>query len=222
MWMSVEGILYGFIDESEMMHALVKRVVDGYMTMLDQLEEQGLIYAGENLIHTTGAWTGDLLAPGFDVEKPRTQDVWMYAMAQAFTTVSPAMYEEYEIEPLMPLFNRFGMVYYGCCDPLELKMDAVKRIPHVRKISVSPWADREKMAEQIGGDYVVFNKPNPVFLAGTVFDENLIRKDLECTLEICKRTGSPLEFAFKDISTLRYDPLRLKQLNDIAMKAMGA
>ncbi|MFP3090845.1 hypothetical protein LQZ21_11025 [Treponema sp. TIM-1] len=222
MWMSVEGILYGIIDEPEMMHALVQRVVEGYMVMLDQLEEQGLIYAGENLIHTTGAWTDELPAPGFDPEKPRTQDVWMYAMAQALGTVSPDMYEEYEIEHLMPLFKRFGLVYYGCCDPLELKMDAVKRIPHVRKISISPWANREKMAEQIGSAYVASNKPNPAFLAGTVFNGDMVREDLERTLELCKRTGSPLEFAFKDISTVRYDPLRLKQVNDIAMKVVGS
>jgi hypothetical protein len=218
MWMSVEGILYALIDEPEMMHALVSRVVEGYMTMLDQLEEQCLVYSGENLIHCTGAFTDDLPSPDFNPEKPKTQDVWMYAMAQVFATISPAMFEEYEIDHLMPLFRRFGMVYYGCCDPLEGKMQSVKRIPHLRKISVSPWADREKCAEQIGSDYVVSNKPNPAFVAGSAFNEEQVRKDLEETKEICGRTCSPVEFIFKDISTVRHEPLRLKQWGEIAMK----
>jgi hypothetical protein len=142
----------------------------------------------------------------------------MYAMAQPFATVSPAMFEEYEINYLMPLFERFGLVYYGCCDPLEGKMNEVKRIPHLRKISVSPWAKRESCAEQIGRGYVLSNKPNPAFIAGTTFDEDLIRKDLESTREICKRYGCPLEYAFKDISTVKNDPLRLKREAEIAME----
>jgi hypothetical protein len=142
----------------------------------------------------------------------------MYAMAQVFATVSPAMFEEYEINYLMPLFERFGLVYYGCCDPLEGKMNEVKRIPHLRKISVSPWAKREPCAEQIGGDYVLSNKPNPAFLANTTFHEDIIRKDLETTRDICGRYGCPLEFIFKDISTVKNDPLRLKTLGEIAMR----
>ncbi|MDR1929916.1 MAG: hypothetical protein LBQ44_04720 [Treponema sp.] len=222
MWMSVEGILYGLIDDPDMMHVLVKRVVDGYMAMLDQLQEQRLLYHSQNLVHCTGAYTDELPAPGFDPEKPRTQDIWMYAMAQVFATVSPAMFEEYEIDYLMPLFERFGMVYYGCCDPLEGKMDSVKRIPHLRKISVSPWAKRESCAEQIGGAYVLSNKPNPAFLADTVFHEDVVREDLENTREICRRYGCPLEFIFKDISTVKNDPLRLKAVGKIAMQVACA
>jgi hypothetical protein len=219
MWMSITGVLYGIIDQSDMMHALIGRVVQGYMTMLDQLEELNLIYKyPQATVHTTGAWTDELPAPGFGERKPATRDLWMYAMAQAFATVSPAMFEEYEINYLMPLFERFGLVYYGCCDPLEDRMDKVKRIPHVRKISVSPWAKRERCAEQLGGDYVVSNKPNPAFLADTSFHGDLVREDLENTREICRRYGCPLEFIFKDISTVKNDPLRLKALGEIAMR----
>jgi hypothetical protein len=219
MWMSITGILYGIIDQSDMMHALIGRVVQGYMTMLDQLENLSLIYKyPQATVHTTGAWTDELPAPGFGERKAETKDLWMYAMAQAFATVSPAMFEEYEINYLMPLFKRFGLVYYGCCDPLEDRMDKVKRIPHVRKISVSPWAKRESCAEQIGKDYVVSSKPNPAFIADTVFDEEGVKKDLETTREICRRYGCPLEYAFKDISTLKNDPARLFKEAEIAMK----
>ncbi|MDR1576071.1 MAG: hypothetical protein LBS37_08715 [Treponema sp.] len=223
MWMSITDVIYGIIDESEKMHALINRMVEAYMSMLDQLEAQNLIYGyPQALIHTTGAWTDELPAPGYGERNPGTKDLWMYAMAQPLTTVSPAMFEEYEINYLMPLFERFGLVYYGCCEPLELKMKIVKRIPHLRKVSVSPWANRESCAEQLGADYVVSSKPNPAFLAEDSFDGERVRKDLEKTREICKRYGCPVEFIFKDISTVRNDPGRLTEEAGIAMQvAMG-
>ncbi|MDR1949872.1 MAG: hypothetical protein LBQ38_10815, partial [Spirochaetaceae bacterium] len=88
-WMSVEGALYGLVDNPDMMHALAKRMADGYMLLLDQLEEQGLLCHSQALIHCTGAFTDDLPAPGFRAEKPRTKDIWMFGLAQMFSTVSP-------------------------------------------------------------------------------------------------------------------------------------
>ncbi|MDR1444798.1 MAG: hypothetical protein LBI94_07960 [Treponema sp.] len=217
-WMSVEGALYGLVDNPDMMHALAKRMAGGYIVMLDQLEEQGLLCHSQALIHCTGAFTEDLPAPGFDPAKPRTRDIWMFGLAQMFAAVSPAMFEEYEIEYMKPIFERFGLVYYGCCDPLDGKMKEVRKIPHLRKISMSPWANKERGAEEIGKDYVFSNKPNPAFIAGTSFDQDLVRGDLRTTREICSRRGCPLEFIFKDISTLCNRPERLKQWAAIAME----
>jgi hypothetical protein len=216
-WMSVGGALNGLVEDPEMMHAMVKRMADGYMIMLDQLEEQGLLCHSQALIHCTGAFTDDLPAPGFDPAKPRTKDIWMFGLAQMLTTVSPAMFEEYEINYMMPIFKRFGLVYYGCCDPLDHKMNQVRKIPKERKISMSPWAKKERGAEEIGGNYVFSNKPNPAFIAYDSFDEDLVRKDLEETRDICRRFGCPLEIIFKDISTVFNQPGRLKKWADIAM-----
>jgi hypothetical protein len=126
------------------------------------------------------------------------------------------MFEEYEINYMMPIFERFGLVYYGCCDPLDGKMKEVKRIPHLRKVSMSPWANKERGAGEIGRDYVFSNKPNPAFIAA--FNEEVIRKDLEETRAICEKNGCPLEFIFKDISTVAHEPMNLKKCADIAME----
>jgi hypothetical protein len=217
-WMSVEGALYGLVDKPEMMHALAKRIVEGYMSALDQVEDQGLLCHSQALIHCTGAFTDDLPAPGFNPEKPRTKDIWMFGLAQMFSTVSPAMFEEYEIDYMMPIFERFGLVYYGCCDPLDGKMKEVRKIPHLRKISMSPWVNKERGAEQIGKDYVFSNKPNPAFISA--FNEDVVRKDLEQTRAVCEKYGCPLEFIFKDISTVGHEPLRLKKWADIAMETV--
>ena len=220
MYMSVGGALEGLVDDPDMMHALVQRMADGYMIMLDQLEDQGLLCHSQALIHCTGAFTDDLPAPGFNPDKPRLKDLWAKGLAQMLTTVSPAMFEEYEINYMLPIFERFGLVYYGCCDPLDHKMKEVRRIPNLRKISMSPWVNKERGAGEIGGDYVFSSKPNPAFIAYESFDENMVRKDLESTRDICSRYGCPLEFIFKDISTVYKDPVRLKKWADIAMKVV--
>ena len=112
----------------------------------------------------------------------------------------------------------FGMLYYGCCDRLDDRLDLVKKIPHVKKVSCSPWSDRERFAENIGPELIMSNKPTPAFVAGDSFDGDVIQKDLERTVEAARRNNVNLEFILKDISTVRYQPERLTQWAEIAMK----
>jgi len=220
-WMGVEGALYALVDRPEFMHALVRRVVANNMAFLDQLEKQGLLCEPQPLVHCTGAWTDDLPAPGFDPRRPRTRDLWMMSMAQMFSTVSPAMHDEFEIEPCMPLFKRFGLVYYGCCEPLDRKMAQVRKIPNLRKVSMSPWVDEEIGAAAIGGDFVYSRKPNPALLAAPSFDERAIRAHIKASVDICAKHGCPLELIMKDISTVKYEPQRLFKWARIAMEEAG-
>ncbi|HOJ40141.1 MAG TPA: hypothetical protein PK644_06730, partial [bacterium] len=217
-WMGVEAALITMADRPDYMHRLLSRMTEGYLSLLDQLEDRGLLCQPQSLIHCTGAWTDEIPAPGYNPEKPRTKDIWMFGLAQMLGTVSPKMFLEFEVAYTSRLCERFGLVYYGCCDPLHDKIDQVRLIPHVRKISMSPWANQERGAEAIGRDFVFSRKPNPAFLAGPSFDEELVRKDLQQTKEICQRYGCSLEFILKDISTVGYQPERLFRWAKIAME----
>jgi len=217
-WMGVENALLAMVDKPDYMHQILSRMTSGYLSLLDQLEEKGLLCGVQSIIHCTGAWTDQLPAASYNPEKPRTKDIWMYGLAQMLGTVSPAMFKEFEVDYTSKIAARFGLVYYGCCDPLHDKIDQVRLIPHVRKISISPWADEEKAAERIGSDFVFSRKPNPAFVATVSFDPELVRKDLARTKEICARYGCSLEFILKDISTVRYQPQRLFQWARIAME----
>ncbi len=217
-WMGVEAALYAIMDRPQFMHALAGRMTEGYLSLLDQLEQQGLLCGPQYLIHCTGAYTTELPAPGFDPGRPRTRDIWMFGLAQMFATVSPAMFREFEVEYSSRICARFGLVYYGCCDPLDRKMDEVRMIPNVRKVSMSPWTDQERGAAEIGRRYVFSRKPSPAMLAGSAFDPDRVRGDLEATRAICRRSGSPLELILKDISTVGYRPERLFQWARIAME----
>ena len=214
----VENILYDLADRPEFLHQIITRYTEVSLSMLDQLEAKGLLGHGQTLIHCSGAYTDELPAPGFNPERPRAKDLWTLGMAQLFSTVSPAMHEEFELEYAVRWYSRFGLAYYGCCEPLHAKMDMVRKIPNVRKISMSPWVNVEKGAEQIGRDYVFSRKPNPAFLAASTWEPGIIEEDLRETLGKCRRYGCPTEFILKDLSTVNYKPQRIWEWADLAMK----
>ncbi len=221
-WMGVENALYTIADRPDFMHKIVDRMTRAYLSQIDQLEAQGLLCRTQPLVHCTGAYTDELPAPGYDENRPRAKDLWMYGLAQMFSTVSPAMFDEFEITYASRICERFGLVYYGCCDPLDGKMAQVRKLPGVRKVSISPWANQERGAREIGGDYVFSRKPNPAFLASMSFQPDYVRADLQETVRLCRENNCPLEMILKDISTVRQQPQRLWEWEKIAMSvAMG-
>jgi len=145
----------------------------------------------------------------------------MFGLAQMFSTVSPAMFKEFEVDYTRHICARFGLVYYGCCDPLDGKMDEVRLLPNVRKVSMSPWVNEERGAAEIGRDYVYSRKPSPALLAGDTFAPDRVREDLLATRRVCEKHDCPLEIVLKDISTVRYQPERLFQWAEEAMHVVG-
>jgi hypothetical protein len=48
-------------------------------------------------------------------------------------SVSPAMREEFDITYMKKAMAPFGLVYYGCCEPLHNMIDIVEQIPNSAK-----------------------------------------------------------------------------------------
>ncbi|MAE65977.1 MAG: hypothetical protein CMJ18_17030 [Phycisphaeraceae bacterium] len=215
-------LLYDLVDRPDFVAELIARFVEMEHGVLDQLEAAGALEAAPPLIHCTGAFCDELPSADHGGGKAMARDTWTFSMAQMFSDVSPAMQEQFDIIPLAPLLERYGLVYYGCCEPLHDKIDIVRRIGNVRKISVSPWADKEKAAERIHGDYVFSAKPNPAFVAMDRFDADLVRRDLEETVAVCRRHQTPCELILKDVSTVLNDPPRLEAWEAIAMEVVRA
>ena len=45
--------------------------------------------------------------------------------------------------------ERWGVVYYGCCEPLDRKIPLLRRIPNLRKFSMSPWNNFAKVIDEV-------------------------------------------------------------------------
>ena len=108
-----ENLLLDLALRPEFMHKTISRFSDAYLSMLDQFEKQGLLGYGFRTVHCTGSYTDKLPVfiekfPGkdFDPEKPKAKDNWTFGMAQIFSTASPAMHDEFEIEYAKKWFSR--------------------------------------------------------------------------------------------------------------------
>jgi hypothetical protein len=204
---ALHGVTQTFIDlvdRPEFMHAIIKRLTENALSLMEQFERQGLL-AGENpLIHRCPAFVSDLPAHDYDGGDYRLTDTWFRGMAQMFNDVSPELHEEFDLEYMKPLFAKCGLGYYGCCEALHNKLDIVKKIPNLRRIGVSAWADRRICAEQIGGDYVYSRKPNPAALSIET-DPDAVRAELLETMEVCRDNNCVWEYVLKDISTVGGD-----------------
>ena len=221
MWRGAEETIMDLAFRPDFMHRIIARVTEASLSMLDQLEAQGLLGHSQGTIHCTGAYTDELPAPGFDPQRPRAKDLWTSGMAQIFSTVSPAMHDEFEIAYAARWYERFGLGYYGCCEPLDDKIGVIRKLPRVRKISMSPWVNIEKGAERLGRDYVFSRKPSPALLAGPTWEPGRVERDLRDTLAACARHGCPVEFILKDISTVCYEPQRLWEWAEVARRVVS-
>lgn len=208
-WRGATPVLYDLVDRPDFTHRLMRRMMDIEMKMLDGLERENLLEARQKLIHCAGAHSAELPGRDFDPAHVKAKNCWVAGAAQIFSEVSPAMHDEFEIEYMIPYYARFGLLNYGCCEPLHRKIGIIRRIRNVRAISTSPWADVRTAAEQMGRDFIMARKPNPSYVAMECLDEALIAKETEATLEACAASGTPVEFILKDITTVCNQPQRL-------------
>ncbi|UWP58583.1 hypothetical protein [Ruminococcus gauvreauii] len=206
--MGTNELLLNVVMEPELVHASMKKISEAYMAALDQYEALGCL-GSNNLNYRMGSG-----AYGYSKELKRGTmtnmkccDMWGASASQFFTSVSPEMHDEFSIAYERPWMERFGLSYYGCCERLDIKMDQLRQIKNLRKISCSPWSDTEHMAEVVGRDYVVSLKPSPACFAFDTFDEDAVRRDVQGKLKLLKNCN--VEIIIKDVSTIRYDPKRL-------------
>ena len=130
--------------------------------------------------------------------------------------VSPEMRDEFELPYMKRIFDRCGLSYYGCCEPLHDSIDDLrKRFPNLRRISITPWANPDVAADRMGSDYVYSYKPNPAYVARGVVEMEAARAEIERVVEACNRNHAPLEFVLKDISTVNGRPEVLTEWIDM-------
>jgi hypothetical protein len=216
--MSVEDAYLEIMDRPEFIHACMERVTEAVISGIRQANELSVHNDKANTCHCSYIYTDTLLPDCGQGKGPVSKNSWAFGLAQLFTSVSPKVTEEFELPYISRMAEFFGMIYYGCCERLDDRLDIVKKIPNVRKVSCSPWSDRKRFAENIGNKLVMSNKPTPAFIAETSVDWDAVKRDLKWTVDLAKANNVNLEIILKDISTVRFEPSRLTRWADIAME----
>lgn len=200
--MGMEDMMYAFYDEPGDMRALYEFLCDDCISILRQQEALGILtmnngndYAGAG----SYGFTHDLTA-----SNPITsRDLWDNLNSQETLCISGDMYGEFAFPAYERLAREFGLVYYGCCEPVHPIWDQyIQKIPHLRKVSISPWCDEEIMGEMLRGSGIIYSrKSNPnVIGGGYAMDVDTYDAGIRKTLSLAQ--GCALEIIQRDIYTL--------------------
>lgn len=201
----LEGLMLAMFDNPAGLHRLMRFLCDDFHAHLDWMIAEGLLTLNNECDYVGSGSCGyvsDVPAEGFDPEQPaRPEDLWILSESQETVGVSPEMFAEFIFPYQRELVERFGLCYYGCCEPVNNRWHILKQLPNLRSVSVSPWADEQAMAEACGREYVYSRKPNPSLISTEGFDEDAIAADVRRTLETA--SGCNVEIIMKDVHTLR-------------------
>lgn len=218
-WRGLQNTFTDMLDRPEWVHSWLDRMTQWHLSRLDQYEELGVLSLNNGNFGVGPGGLGfidELPAPGFDGTRVRAIDQWAHATTQIFAEVSPAMHDEFALAYEKRFLARFGLAGYGCCEPLDKKLDIVTTIPNLRRVSMSPWIDAARGAEGLGADYVFSYKPNPAVIGMETWDVDLARAQLGDTFD--KTRGCIVEVLMKDLHECRGEPRRMWEWVDMAMR----
>lgn len=221
----IENFMLFMYDNPDGLHRLMAFLRDDHLNWLEWLEKENLLCLnnGNDTIGSGSIGYSRFLPQEKDLPDgiTRLKDQWGFADAQETSCISPDMFEEFILPYIVGIVKKFGRVYYGCCEPLQKTIASIlQKLPNIRRVSVSPWADEEEMAAKLGSGIVYSRKPNPSMLSTDVFSEEQIRQDIRKTLSIAD--GHPLEFIMKDLHTLKNMPERAPRWVEIVKEEICA
>ncbi len=219
----LENLMMDMITNPKGLHRLLAFLRDNYIAYAEWLEKEGLLSLNnENDSFGSGGlvYTHDLPQPGKKPGDPvRMKDLWIFLESQETVGVGPKQFEEIVFPYQLSIAPRFGKCYYGCCEPLHTRVNIIKRLPNLARVSVSPWANQEIMGEALGKELIFSRKPHPLLVSTEHFDEDAIRADIRKTMNAAK--GCRLEFIMKDVHTLYNEPNRLARWVEIAREEVA-
>lgn len=213
----LEELMMAMMDEPDELHQLMDFLKNDMIHFMDWHLKEGLLgYNNNNTVIGSGNWglVSDLPT---DQQGSTTatslKDLWGFSESQETVGVSPTMFAEFIWPYQKPLMEKFGLTYYGCCEPVELRYDYIREMSNLRCLSVSPWSDVKKCAELYSDRYVMCRKPNPAMVC-TRFNEDEIRNDLRASLEVAGELN--LVLILKDTHTIAQQPERFHRWVQIA------
>ncbi len=219
----MEQMMADMYENPADLHKLMALFRDDHLHRLDLLEKNGLLTLnneGEYVGSGGSGWTKELPQKDFDGKHVRTMDMWGFAESQETIGVSPQMFNEFILPYQIPLLARFGLNCYGCCEPVDKRWEYIVKIPRLRRVSVSAWANIHDMAERLGDRYIYSWKPRPSDLAFPSIDKDAIRSYIRETVKAAK--GCNLEIIMKDNHTIGNNPQNVIDWTRIAMEEAGA
>jgi hypothetical protein len=203
----LDQMMLDMSDNPAWLHELLGFMRDGI------LKAQGEAEAADDLSLTNQGnqamtYSRDLEDPRPNSPGARRNELWAFFAAQEYALVGPRMHDEFLMQYQLPIMEKYGLLAYGCCEDLTHKIDMLRQVPNLRRISVTPVADPAKCAEQIGTDYIISWRPNPADMICCGFDPDKIKRVVRRAMEGMK--GCHVDINLKDVQTVGGKPELLR------------
>lgn len=200
----MDNLLYDFYDRPEWLHSVIERMQQCVIRNLDETEQAGGLRSVSNQ-NQAMCYCRELDPPTADDRPVKASDIWGYMAAQEFDPVGPELFDEFMFSYQQPILERYGLAAYGCCEDLTRKIPVIRRLKNLRRIAVSPFANVEECAKQIGQDYIISYRPNPATACSDGIDEEYVRKEINGAADIFDRYGCKWDVTLKDLETTSGD-----------------
>ncbi len=201
MLMGMEAFFIAMYDNPDGVHRLMAYLRDNALRVMRWAEAEGLLCVNNQNQQSFGSsynFNTQLSATG----PARLADMWGAANSQETVGISPAQFHEFCAPYYHAVCEPLGLLYYGCCEPTHTFWEDIRRLPHLKKVSVNRWTDQHFMAEALRGTPVVFSrKPDPNLLGvHEVLDEAAWSAHIRETAETTR--GVLTEIIVRDVYTV--------------------
>ena len=203
--MGMQELYLQMAAEPDAVHRLLTFLAEDNFALGQWEEQQGLLTINND--GNQGYCTGSSLfcdeIPGREIppgQPVASTDRYGYLEAQEAAGLSPAMFGEFLMPHFQKFASRFKLLKFGCCEAVHGFIGHLQQLPGLRKVSVTPWCDQEKLAADCREDVIWCRKPVPLKLCGDTFDQDDFRSHLQETLDI--GAAYFIEFVFRDTNRL--------------------
>ncbi len=218
--MGMEQYYLSMYDCPDALHEVMDIATKVYEAYYDFLER------GELLLPTCGISPIAQESFAFNSELPcdqvsSTKQCWGFLESQETHSVSPDAYGEFVYPYQDRLVKRFGLLSYGCCERVDaLWEDYLSKWKNLRKLSVSPFNNEEKVGEYLRGSNVVYySKPRAEYVTNPgPLDEPALREYFK---GVCRAaSGCLFEMAQREVGTIFSDAQRGRRYVQIAKECI--
>ena len=215
----LETVFLDMYENPKELHRLLAFMRDAILANNQAAEDAGH-YSLTTQSNQAMTYAGELERPRPNSGPRKRKELWGFCAAQEYTLVSPEFHNEFLLQYQIPIFEKFGLLHYGCCENLTQKITMLRQLKNLRSIAVTPTADVAKCAEQIGADYAISWRPNPTDMVCAGWDEARIRKIIGEGLKACR--GGYVDIHLKDVETVQGDPTRLARWTQIVRNVIDS
>ena len=225
MWlMSMETFFLAMYDCPDRLHGIMGLLRDNARRKARWAEQEGLLVLNNGNQCTCGTcFNFTNLLPRREVPpgEVRLSDMWAAMDSQETVGVSPELFHEFVFPYYRDLAEMYGLVYWGCCEPVDpIWETSIRHLPNLKAVSISRWANEPFMAEALDGTGIVYSKkPNPNLLGTSPdLDEEVWAAEIRTTLELTAHRQIPLEFVVRDVYSLHGNLAKTTRATEIATR----